>query len=168
MNIPGAPGIDGCSRIEQDFHQANHAGVVDLNAGNAGGALLDRVRQTFQKREVGMHVEPFGLKVGKADKVRFLNTSEASLEESRYYLILSEDLGYGKTGKLLDSLEEVSRLLNSYSKAILDSSSDSWLLTSRIPARGRMSRVQLLYRARGDFKGRSPLASTCRLYGRQA
>jgi four helix bundle protein len=62
---------------------------------------------------------------GKADKVRFLNTSEASLEESRYYLILSEDLGYGQTGKLLDSLEEVSRLLNAYSKAILDSSSDS-------------------------------------------
>ena len=62
---------------------------------------------------------------GKADKVRFLNTSEASLEESRYYLILSEDLGYEETGTLLDSLEEVSRLLNAYSKAILDSSSDS-------------------------------------------
>jgi four helix bundle protein len=29
---------------------------------------------------------------GKADKVRFLNTSESSLEESRYYLILTEDL----------------------------------------------------------------------------
>jgi len=62
---------------------------------------------------------------GKADKVRFLNTSEASLEESRYYLILSQDLGYGETGALLNSLEEVSRLLNSYSKAILDSTSDS-------------------------------------------
>ena len=62
---------------------------------------------------------------GKADKVRFLNTSEASLEESRYYLILTQDLGYGETGTLLNSLEEVSRLLNSYSKAILDSSSDS-------------------------------------------
>ncbi len=62
---------------------------------------------------------------GKADKVRFLNTSEASLEESRYYLILSQDLGYGDTGALLNSLEEVSRLLNSYSKAILDSSSGS-------------------------------------------
>ena len=62
---------------------------------------------------------------GKADKVRFLNTSEASLEESRYYLILSEDLEYGDTGKLLDSLEEVSRLLNSYSKAILNPYSDS-------------------------------------------
>lgn len=62
---------------------------------------------------------------GKADKVRFLNTSEASLEESRYYLILSNDLGYGETGMILDSLEEVSRLLNAYSKAILDSYSGS-------------------------------------------
>jgi four helix bundle protein len=60
---------------------------------------------------------------GKPDKVRFLNISEASLEECRYYLILSKDLGYGETGMILDSLEEVSRLLNAYSKAILDSSS---------------------------------------------
>jgi four helix bundle protein len=62
---------------------------------------------------------------GKADKVRFLNTSESSLEESRYYLILTEDLDYGQTGDLLNSLEEVSRLLNAYSKAILDSYSGS-------------------------------------------
>jgi len=62
---------------------------------------------------------------GKADKVRFLNTSESSLEESRYYLILSEDLSYGETGKLQESAEEVSRLLSAYSKAIRDSSSDS-------------------------------------------
>jgi|SRR5208283_682494 len=61
---------------------------------------------------------------GKPDKVRFLNTSEASLEESRYYLILSKDLKYGETRELLDSLEEVSRLLYAYSKAILNSSSD--------------------------------------------
>ena len=66
MNIPGAPGIDGCAGINQDFHQANHAGVMDLNAGDASRALLNRLRQTFQKREVGVHVEPFGLKAGKA------------------------------------------------------------------------------------------------------
>ena len=53
---------------------------------------------------------------GKADKVRFLNTSEASLEESRYYLILSRDLGYGETEMILNSLEEVSRLLNAISE----------------------------------------------------
>jgi four helix bundle protein len=62
---------------------------------------------------------------GNADKVRFLNISEASLEESRYDLIFSRDLKYGETSKLLSSLEEVSRLLNAYSKAILGSSSDS-------------------------------------------
>ncbi len=57
-------------------------------------------------------------KRGRADKVRFMNTAEGSLEESRYYLILAEDLGYGKTETLMESLEEVSRLLNAYAKAI--------------------------------------------------
>ena len=58
-------------------------------------------------------------KRGRADKVRFMNTAEGSIEESRYYLILAEDLGYGETGHLMAALEEVSRLLNAYSKAIL-------------------------------------------------
>src|SRR5579859_188263 len=57
-------------------------------------------------------------KRGRPDKVRFMNMAEGSLEESRYYLILAEDLGYGKTDKLMELLEEVSRLLNAYSKAI--------------------------------------------------
>jgi len=55
----------------------------------------------------------------KPDKVRFMNIAEGSLEESRYYLILAQDLGYGETNSLTNSLEEVSRLLNAYSKAIL-------------------------------------------------
>lgn len=58
-------------------------------------------------------------KRGKPDKVRFMNMAEGSLEESRYYLILAEDLGYGNTKTLLRLLEEISRLLNAYSKAIL-------------------------------------------------
>jgi len=57
-------------------------------------------------------------KRGRADKVRFMNTAEGSLEESRYYLILAQDLGYGNTQKLRALLEETSRLLNAYSKAI--------------------------------------------------
>jgi four helix bundle protein len=55
----------------------------------------------------------------KADKARFMNIAEGSLEESRYYLILAQDLGYGETDSLMNLLEEVSRLLNAYSKAIL-------------------------------------------------
>jgi len=32
---------------------------------------------------------------GKADKARYMNMAEGSLEESPYYLILAKDLGYG-------------------------------------------------------------------------
>jgi four helix bundle protein len=60
---------------------------------------------------------------GKADKARYMNMAEASLEESRYYLILAQDLGYGYTTSLKTSLEEVSRLLNAYASAILASDS---------------------------------------------
>ena len=60
---------------------------------------------------------------GKADKARYMNMAEASLEESRYYLILAQDLGYGDASSLTTSLEEVSRLLNAYTKAILTSDS---------------------------------------------
>jgi len=58
---------------------------------------------------------------GKADKARYMNIAEGSLEESRYYLILAQDLGYGDTTKLTSTLEEVSRLLNAYTAAILTS-----------------------------------------------
>ena len=40
---------------------------------------------------------------GKADKARFMNLAEGSIEESRYYLILATDLGYGDTDQLMAS-----------------------------------------------------------------
>jgi len=55
---------------------------------------------------------------GKQDKRRFLNVSQGSLEECRYYLILADDLGYGNARALLTALEEVSKLLDAYSAAI--------------------------------------------------
>ena len=57
-------------------------------------------------------------KLGRADKIRFMNTAEGSLEECRYYLILAQDLGYGTTEKLMPLLETVSRLLNGYIEGI--------------------------------------------------
>ena len=62
-------------------------------------------------------------KRGKPDKVRFLNIAQGSLEECRYYLILSTDLHYGNGGKLIQQLEEVSKILESYAHAVLDSGS---------------------------------------------
>lgn len=60
-------------------------------------------------------------KKGKPDKIRFMNIAQGSLEECRYYLILSKDLGYGEYSELMLKLEEVSKLLGSYSSSILNS-----------------------------------------------
>src|SRR5947208_15409040 len=60
---------------------------------------------------------------GKADKARYMNIAEGSLEECRYYLILAHDLGYGDTNAMNAALEETSRLLNAYCAAILTSGS---------------------------------------------
>jgi len=61
-------------------------------------------------------------KRGKADKARFLNTAEGSVEGCHYYLILAQDLHYAEAESLMKLLDEVSRLLNSYGRAILTSS----------------------------------------------
>ena len=60
---------------------------------------------------------------GKADKARLMNVAQGSIEESRYYLILSQDLGYGETKVLMKRLEELSKLLIAYAAAILNSGS---------------------------------------------
>jgi four helix bundle protein len=71
---------------------------------------------------------------GRADKARFLNIAQASLEECRYYLILSQDLGYADTRALLKLLDETSRFLDSYLHS-LSSSSPSYSGRSDAPAR---------------------------------
>jgi four helix bundle protein len=62
-------------------------------------------------------------KRGLSDKARFLNIAQGSLEECRYYIVLAKDLGYGDNPELLPQLEEVSKLLEKYTAAILDSGS---------------------------------------------
>lgn len=60
---------------------------------------------------------------GRADKARFMNTAQGSLEESRYYLMLTRDLGYANTSGLLASLDEISRMLDAYARSLLSSTS---------------------------------------------
>ncbi len=57
----------------------------------------------------------------RAEKARFMNIAQGSLEESRYYLILAGDLGYGEMAPVVNQLEEVSNLLDAYLRAILSS-----------------------------------------------
>lgn len=60
-------------------------------------------------------------KKGKADKVRMMNIAQGSIEECQYYLILSDDLGYGDSTSKKLLLDEVSKMLNVYSSKILSS-----------------------------------------------
>ena len=53
-----------------------------------------------------------------AEKIRYLNISQSSLEECRYFLILIEDLGYADTKDVMAKLEEVSKIMESYIKGI--------------------------------------------------
>ena len=60
-------------------------------------------------------------KDGLNDKLRFLNIAQGSLEECRYYILLSKDLDYISEeiyNMLNQSIEETSRLLTAYYKGL--------------------------------------------------
>jgi four helix bundle protein len=95
-------------RYTESFPQREIYGLVQQMR-RAAVSIPANVAEGFKRR-------------GKADKARFMNIAEGSLEESRYYLILAHDLGYGRPQEgRMNLLEEVSRLLNAYARAILAS-----------------------------------------------
>ena len=60
-------------------------------------------------------------KVSRADKLRFFNIAQGSLEECRYYIILSHDVGYypqDVTNDMWSKIEEAAITLHSYIEAI--------------------------------------------------
>ncbi len=62
-------------------------------------------------------------KLSKADKLRFLNISQGSLEECRYYVLLSKDLEYISESMyetMTIKIEESSKFLNLYIKGIVN------------------------------------------------
>ena len=62
-------------------------------------------------------------RMGKDDKLRFLNYSQGSLEECRCYIYLACDFGYITSDAadiMLDKLEETSKTLNGYINSIVN------------------------------------------------
>jgi four helix bundle protein len=53
-----------------------------------------------------------------AEKLRFYNIAQGSLEEVRYYLTLSQDLEYAQTQEFMGDLREVSRLLEAFMRSL--------------------------------------------------
>lgn len=64
-------------------------------------------------------VEGYGKK-SKADKIRYFNIAQGSLEETKYFLRLSKDLEFYDTDDLRKDADEVAKMLKSYIRAILN------------------------------------------------
>lgn len=59
---------------------------------------------------------------GRADKIRFYNIAQASLEEVKYFIYLSKDLDYKiEYQKLKNMTEEISKMLDVYVRQIKNS-----------------------------------------------
>ena len=97
----------GVYRLTENFPPAEIYGLTS-QLRRAAFSIPANIAEGFKKR-------------GRADKIRFLNIAQGSLEECRYYLILAKDLNYGDTSKLQPQLEETSKLLEAYSAKILAS-----------------------------------------------
>ena len=57
-------------------------------------------------------------KISKADKLRFYNIAQGSLEEADYFLLLSKDLGFAETEELRRKVDEVGRMLKGYMHSV--------------------------------------------------
>lgn len=103
--------------------QKAHAFVLQVYAATRGFPKEEQYGLSSQFRLAAVSV-PANIAQGfrkqsKQDNARFLNISEGSLEECRYYLILAHDLGHLDKRQLWESTEEVGRLLNAYRSSIL-------------------------------------------------
>ncbi len=57
-------------------------------------------------------------KYGTADKVRYYNISQASLDEAAYHLRLAHDLAYADTLELRRQADRIARMLSAYIRRI--------------------------------------------------
>jgi len=103
-------------------HQQAHAFVLDVYRLTRNFPREELFGLASQLRRAAVSIpaniaEGF-VKRGRADKLRFYNIAQGSLEESRYYLFLAHDLHYGDTLNLQDNLDHISRMLEAYIRAI--------------------------------------------------
>jgi four helix bundle protein len=86
-------------RITREFPNEEKFGLV-TQMRRAAVSIPANIAEGFKRR-------------GLQDKIRFYNTSEGSLEELKYFFVLSKDLAYiSSQAELITQAETVGRLLN--------------------------------------------------------
>jgi four helix bundle protein len=108
--------------------QKAHAFVLAVYRFSATFPSDERFGLTSQMRRAAVSVpaniaEGFRRR-GRAEKARFMNIAEASLQEVRYYMILARDLYYGSDASLDEQANDVERLLAAYIRAIRESDAE--------------------------------------------
>ena len=102
--------------------QKAHAYVLDIYKMTEDFPKTELFGLTSQMRRAAVSIpaniaEGFK-KRGPRDKVRVFNIGQGSLEESLYYLILSNDLHNADALTLRPRLDEISRMLEAYIQGI--------------------------------------------------
>ncbi len=72
----------------------------------AAVSIAANIAESFKKR-------------GRLDKARILNIAQGSADECDYYLVLAGDLGYSVSAEETGLLQQVHRLLQRYTAAVL-------------------------------------------------
>ena len=91
-------------RLTNDFPKSETYGLISQFR-RAAVSIAANISEGFVKK-------------GKADKLRFYNIAQGSIQECKYYLILSKDLNYSNDEGLIDMLDEVAKILQSYINSI--------------------------------------------------
>ena len=66
MDLPRAPSCELGTAVEENFHQTEHAGVVDLDAGDFAVACGDGASQALEQWEIDMDIESLGFEGGES------------------------------------------------------------------------------------------------------
>jgi len=86
-------------RLTQRFPEAERFGLISQMR-RASVSIPANIAEGFTK-------------MGKKDKAHYYNIAQGSLEELKYYFILSEDIGYCESNKeLRDLADEIGKMLN--------------------------------------------------------
>ena len=105
-----------------EFWQLAHRWVIDIYKATDAFPKHEMFGLTSQLRRAAVSVpanfaEGFK-KMGVPDKLRIYNIAQGSLEECRYYLILTRDLDYADVSDLRDRTEQISKMLNAYMNGV--------------------------------------------------
>lgn len=94
-------------KITKGFPNGERFGLISQMR-RAAVSIAANIAEGFKKR-------------GIRDKANFYNTAQGSLEELRYYLILSKDLGYLEShGEMMEGVDSTGRMLHRLTKAVLE------------------------------------------------